>query len=172
MSNDNAVLEQHFTALGWGKPNAIVPNPHVRGLYRAEFSTGSGVANVVVHDGKVVTDQGVAALGAYLQAIDALAEPKLDVEDMLVLLEVFQAYPEIEVMPPDAFYALADKPALYPKFDHTKSGGKLVVLYIQPNRGGARRNPNLVQAFRFTLKVPGNYKLAWSDDTVEIDTSK
>jgi len=172
MSNDDKILEEHFTALGWGKPNSVVPNDHVPGLYRAEFSTGSGTAHVVVHDGKVLTEQGVPALGKYLQAIKALEQPKLDVDDMLVLLQVFAAYPEIGVMGPDEFYPGPDHKALMPRFEHTRSKGQLVLHYLQPNRGGARPNANLRNAFRFILAVPSDYALEWTDDEVEVDISK
>jgi len=68
-------------------------NPRLPFLFKAALP---GASSVLVHGGKVVDGGGLAALGAYLDAVDVYAERALTADDVLDLLYEFESFPHVD----------------------------------------------------------------------------
>jgi hypothetical protein len=165
-----AVLTKYYADKGWGKPVELVPYDRVPFLYRVDFSNKGDYA--VVHHGKVIEDKGVGAMASYMKDVKLMSQAALQVDDMLGLLLAFHAFPAVEGIDPEGYYALDKLPRLKPRLDIGGGEGRLTLHYVFPNVGGAVPNPSVVTVKRWTLDVPKSYAATWHEDTIQVDTSK
>ncbi len=169
-ADDEAVITKHYEQQGWGKPLEIIAYEHVPGMYKAVFADGADYG--VVRGGKILEGKGLAAAGAYMRDAKLLAQQP-DAGDLTMLLSIFEALPPVSgYASPDQFYDHATKHTqLNPKLELGAGGGKLVLHYLLPRRGGPTAQPDLATAMRWTLTIPKDYKLAWREEGTKLDTS-
>jgi hypothetical protein len=166
---DEVIITKHYEKKGWGKPLEIVTFEHVPGMYAVEFSDGGDYG--VIRDGKILEGKGLDAAGAYMRDVKLLTlspSPR----DLTTLLEIFGALPPLApgaYASPDQFYNYDKHTALNPKLELGPAGGKLVLNYLVPHRGGAIANANLARVMRWTLTIPPSYKLAWREEETKFD---
>jgi hypothetical protein len=166
-----AILTKHYADKGWGTPVELVPYPHVPYLYRVGFSDKGDYA--LVHHGKVLDSKGLEAMVSYMKDVKLMSQAKLDVDDLLVLLIVFHAFPAVQGIDPDAYYALDGLPRLKPKLELGVGEGRLTINYIVPRAsGGPLPNPNIVPVQRWTLSISKSYVAKWHEETIQVDNTK
>lgn len=167
---DEAIITKHYEQKGWGKPLEILTFEGVPGMYKVEYSDGGDYG--VVRGGKLLEGKGLDAVGAYMRDVKLLAL-KPAVRDLTMLLDVLGALPPIAptgyVASPDQFYNHTKNPELNPKLELGAGGGKLVLNYLLPHRGGATPNANLRTVMRWTLAIPPDYKLSWREEETKFD---
>ena len=149
------------TEAGWGQAEQVVrahfakEGSAVRELTRERlpyffsvlFETPGSLYALVDGD-HYVEDKGLGALASYLKHIDARGR-RIPVEDMILLLYYFKAWPEPERG--SGYY-----PGLAPYFE-VKPNPAFVLAYAQ-TRGPAHGDVPLV---RYTLELTATYQLKW-----------
>jgi len=165
-----ALLLKHYADKGWGKPTQLVPFERVPFLYRADFADGSDYA--LVHGGKLVEAKGVDAMAAYMKDVKLMSQHTLEPNDVTTLLLVFDAYPPVTDIAPNAFYIFDKLPKLKPKLELGVDEGRFTLSYLMPARGGAVANPHVVTVKRWILDIPKSYKASWREEVIQYDTTK
>lgn len=166
-----AILTKHYADKGWGQPVELVPYERVPYLYRVDFSDKGDYA--VVHHGKVVEGKGLEAMASYMKDVKLMSQAKLEANDLIGLLLAFHAFPPVQGIDPEGYYALDALPRLKPRLELGVDEGRLTLNYIFPNvAGGPLPNPNVVPVKRWTLDIPKSYAAKWREEVLKIDTSK
>jgi hypothetical protein len=165
-----AILTKHYADKGWGTPVELVPYVRVPYLYRVDFSDKGDYA--VVHHGKVLEGKGLAAMASYMKDVKLMSQAQLEASDLLGLLLAFHAFPAVQGIDPEGYYALDGLPRLKPRLELGVDEGRLTLNYIFPNVGGPLPNPNVVPVKRWTLDIPKSYAAKWHEEIVKVDTSK
>ncbi len=166
---DEAIITKHYEKKGWGELLEIVTFEQVPGMYGVEYSEGGEYG--VLRDGKILKGKGLDAAGAYMRDVKLLTlspSPR----DMTTLLELFGALPPLApgaYAAPNQFYNHTQHAELNPKLELGAGGGKLVLHYMVPHRGGPTANPNLRRVMRWTLTIPPDYKLSWREEETKFD---
>ena len=166
---DEAIITKHYEQKGWGKPLEILTFEGLPGMYKAVFSDGGDYG--VIRGGKLLDGKGLEAAGAYLRDVKLLAQ-RPAARDLTMLLDIFGALPPIApggYAAPDQFYDLDKHAELNPKLELGPAGGKLVLNYVLPHRGGATANANLRTVKRWTLTISPDYKLSWREEETKFD---
>jgi hypothetical protein len=166
---DEAIITRHYEKKGWGELLEIVTFEQVPGMYGVEYAEGGEYG--VLHGGKILEGKGLPAAGAYMRDVKLLARSPSP-RDMTTLLEVFGALPPLApgaYAAPNQFYNHAKHAELNPKLELGPGGGKLVLHYLVPHRGGPTANPNLRRVMRWTLTIPSDYKLSWREEETTFD---
>jgi len=165
-----AILTKYYADKGWGKPVELVPYERVPYLYRVDFSDKGDYA--VVHNGRVLEGKGLEAMASYMKDVKLMSQAKLQADDLIGLLLAFHAFPAVQGIDPEGYYALDKLPRLKPKLELGVDEGRLTLNYIFPNVGGAVPNPNVVTVKRWTLDLPKSYAAKWREEILKVDTSK
>lgn len=152
----------------------LLPWPHLLWMYDESLEEH---AYVLVHQGHVVTERGVDALGRYLQAVSALDALTSDAEQLLELIEALDAYPPVDdepgLMGKDGYHFETDVfPDLVPRLETLPGGGWALTLHYERLASGfreddgplvgARRGPRLVDMLMCRLSIDKRYRCTWT----------
>ena len=139
---------------------------------------GGTTVRTLVHGGSVVEGGGLAGLGAYLRSLAFVAGRAPTAEDLLLLLQQFDAYPPVAGVegypPPSAYHynEFADA-ELNPRLDFDASGARFTLCYalevrpIPPGIAIGARIPGSQGTrpmARWTLAIPGNDAPTWTEE--------
>jgi len=118
---------------------------------------------VLVHRGAVVNPKGPAEVGAYLRDLGIIDGKGPTINDIVYVLEVFDALPPITEVPPTR-YALSRSSPLTSHVDHDGKTAKVVLNYILGDgprpRGDENVKPSKLIA-RAVLEIAKTGDAAW-----------
>jgi hypothetical protein len=109
----------------WTIRDEVAGTPY---LFRVDTA---GEAVVLVHDGQVVTQRGLAALDRYLRGSRSIEARTTTLKDMLTLLHLLEFYPP-GTKPLGYFRATSAAVALRPRLDFLDGGSATLTLYYRP----------------------------------------
>jgi hypothetical protein len=156
-SKDHELIKAHYAKKNWAVTKTI-PYQHLPGLYVVHHL---GIQSVLVHEGKVVEDKGIAVAAKYAKAIDLRSRTGATADDVIALLTTIGALPDRSNPEDYVHTSNTGLPKLRPVLD--LRAGTLVIYYFSlPSGGGAHSNANELMVARYTLSIPPDYKLAWS----------
>jgi hypothetical protein len=96
-------------------------------------------AAVLVHHGRVVTDKGPAAAGAYLRDLGLIDGKGPQIDDVLFVLFAFKAWPTVKGAAPEGYIHAPDAPALSELTAQVEFDGvsaRVILHYWLPDPGG------------------------------------
>jgi hypothetical protein len=165
-TGDDAVVVGYFAQKSWAvvRVERFARLPHV---YRAVFADGAQV--VRVRDGRVTDGKGLDAMAAYMRSEKVLAQPALSFDDVITLVDLFDAYASSYLG--QGYYLGKEHKALAPSFAFHDGAGQLKLYYVLPHGGvEAVPNPNVIKVARATLEVSKDSAPAWKSETFDFDT--
>lgn len=164
---DDAIVTEHYEQRGWGMPREIVTFERVPGMYRAVFADRSEYG--VLHGGKLLHGKGLDAVGAYMREVQLLTRTP-EAHELIALLRVFDALPPVSgYAAPEQFYDQDQHLELRPMLELGAGGGALILNYLLPYRGESTSNGRLCTVMQWTLAIPPDYQLSWSEEETQFD---
>lgn len=166
-------------AFAYAARSGETPNPratvrHLRIPHYFKVALESGWSHVLVHEGKVVGDRGLAALASYLRAVGALEAGRLEADDMTVLVTYFEALPPVKEARPNEYARPGKLPGLEPALAATGDALTFTLCYLVTarRRGGGAARPSERDVERWTLTVRAAGEPTWSSSRVRYDVEK
>jgi hypothetical protein len=151
------IAREHHLAGGGGPSAKLEPIQRVKYLFKV------GPWWILVHRGRVLTDQGGAPLAGYL-AETALEDRRgYTADDLVTLIRLFGAFPPVTGHDAQRFHLAAEHPALLPRLDREGDRALFRLYYDVTRNAGKSADPDARTIAEWTLAIEADGKSAWTE---------